>query len=68
MSAAWARFARTGNPASDELKWPAYDAATRSTMIFDKNSRVENDPRGEQRKLMLSFGSQQYAAREIAPL
>ena len=25
--------------------WPVYDAATRATMIFDANTRVENDPR-----------------------
>jgi len=37
-------------------------------MIFDHESRMENDPRGEQRKLMLAFGSQQYAPREIAPM
>jgi hypothetical protein len=37
-------------------------------MIFDQQSRVENDPRGEQRKLMLTFGSQQYGKREIPGL
>lgn len=68
MSEAWATFARTGNPSTPRLQWPAYDSMTRPTMVFDKLSRVENDPRGEQRKLMLSFGSQQYASREIAPL
>jgi len=29
---------------------------------------MQNDPRGEQRRLMLAFGSQQYAAREVAPM
>lgn len=67
MSEMWATFARTGNPSTAQLKWPTYDAASRPTMIFDKQSRVENDPRGEQRKLMLAFGSQQYAAREVPP-
>ena len=67
MSESWATFARTGNPSTKRLSWPAYDSAARPTMIFDQQSRVENDPRGELRKLMLSFGSQQYAAREIAP-
>jgi para-nitrobenzyl esterase len=67
MSESWATFARTGNPSTKRLPWPAYDSATRPTMIFDKQSRVENDPRGELRKLMLSFGSQQYAGREIPP-
>lgn len=67
MSAAWTTFARTGNPGTSALTWPAYDPVSRPTMIFDRQSRVENDPRGELRKLMLGFGSQQYAEREIAP-
>jgi para-nitrobenzyl esterase len=68
MSEAWASFARTGNPSTKRLPWAPYDSTTRPTMIFDKQSRVENDPRGEQRKLMLSFGSQQYGKREIPGL
>jgi para-nitrobenzyl esterase len=68
MSAAWTSFARSGNPSTGSLKWTAYDGTTRPTMIFDQQSRIENDPRGELRKLMLAFGSQQYAAREIAPM
>ncbi|CAN5143455.1 carboxylesterase/lipase family protein [soil metagenome] len=41
-------FARTGNPNNDQIpNWPAYDAATRATMIFDNETRVENDPRSE---------------------
>ena len=69
MCAAWAQFARTGNPSTTALgKWQPYDATNRATMILDRESRMENDPRGEQRKLMLAFGSQQYAAREVAPM
>lgn len=69
MCATWAAFARTGDPSNAALgKWTPYNAASRPTMIFDKQCRIENDPRGELRKLMASFGSQQYAAREIAPL
>jgi para-nitrobenzyl esterase len=68
MATVWATFARTGNPSTSALQWPAYNADARPTMIFDKESRVENDPRGEFRKLMLEFGSQQYAEREIPPL
>lgn len=43
---AFVRFARTGNPG-----WPAYDLASRQTMIFDRNSRVESDPRRWEREL-----------------
>lgn len=67
MSESWTTFARTGNPSTKRLPWTQYDSTTRPTMIFDKQSHLENDPRGELRKLMLSFGSQQYSGREIAP-
>ncbi|HEV3041751.1 MAG TPA: carboxylesterase/lipase family protein [Candidatus Angelobacter sp.] len=48
---AWIAFAKTGDPNNPAIpKWPAYDAASRATMIFDHDTRVENDPRGEIRK------------------
>ena len=41
-------FAKTGNPNNEQIPaWPAYDAGTRATMIFDNEMRVENDPRSE---------------------
>jgi para-nitrobenzyl esterase len=43
---AFVRFARTGDPG-----WPAYDLKRRQTMVFDTNSRVENDPRCWEREL-----------------
>lgn len=43
---AFIRFARSGDPG-----WPAYDLATRQTMIFDSESRVESDPRRWEREL-----------------
>ena len=33
--------------------WPADDAQTRPTMIFDNNTRVENDPRREFRQFVI---------------
>ncbi|ODT84752.1 carboxylesterase family protein [Phenylobacterium sp. SCN 70-31] len=39
VSSAWVRFARTGSPG-----WPAFDPATRETMIFDTVSKVVSDP------------------------
>ena len=45
VMAAWAAFAWSGNPSTPELQWPAYDLASRPTMIFDGVSKVENDPR-----------------------
>jgi para-nitrobenzyl esterase len=47
MSAAWLAFAKTGNPG-----WPAYDAATRSTMVFNVTSAVVNDPDKEERLIL----------------
>lgn len=47
MSEFWLTFARTGVPGSD---WPAWTPAERATMIFDRESRVENDPASLQRQ------------------
>ncbi|MDX1383137.1 MAG: carboxylesterase family protein [Thermoanaerobaculia bacterium] len=53
MSASWIAFARTGDPDTDDLPhWPAYDAERRATMIFDTESRIEDDPEGELRRVM----------------
>jgi para-nitrobenzyl esterase len=44
-SAAWAAFARTGNPNTPGVPhWPAYSNATRDTMLFNDQLRVEQDP------------------------
>jgi para-nitrobenzyl esterase len=51
FATAWVSMAKTGSPNNSRIpNWPAYDATTRATMIFDKETRVENDPRGEIRK------------------
>jgi para-nitrobenzyl esterase len=51
LASAWVAFARTGDPNNQQLpRWPAYDSASRATMVFDTDTRVENDPRGEIRK------------------
>jgi para-nitrobenzyl esterase len=56
MSAAWAAFARTGNPNHAGLPhWPAYDAVNRATMIFNDECRVVNDPGKEERLAMSSL-------------
>lgn len=45
MSAAWLRFARTGNPNGTGLAyWPAYDERYRQTMVFNAISRAISDP------------------------
>ncbi len=50
MSAAWAAFARTGNPNHADLpNWPAFNATDRATMILNSDCKVVNDPNREER-------------------
>jgi para-nitrobenzyl esterase len=52
MSDTLIAFARTGNPNHPGIpEWRPYDLARRSTMLFDAHSRVEDDPRGAERRL-----------------
>jgi para-nitrobenzyl esterase len=45
IMAAWAAFARTGNPNTPMLPtWPAYSAKARNTMILNIESHVVKDP------------------------
>ena len=53
MSAAWAAFARSGSPNHGGLpNWPAFNPTERATMVFNNESRVVNDPYGEERRVM----------------
>ena len=53
VSETYIAFARTGNPNNTKLpKWPSFDATKRPTMIFDLPTRVEDDPRGRERKYL----------------
>jgi para-nitrobenzyl esterase len=50
MSRSWIEFAYKDNPNHSSIPyWPAY-SADRPTMLFDVQSRVENDPFGAERK------------------
>jgi len=58
MSAAWAAFARSGNPNHKGLpNWPKFNPAQRATMIFDHECKVVNDPNGEERKALAALSS-----------
>ncbi|MBN1381256.1 MAG: carboxylesterase/lipase family protein [Deltaproteobacteria bacterium] len=51
MLDAWTAFARTGNPSHDGLPaWPPFDLVQRRTMIFDLETRIDEDPFGAERK------------------
>jgi len=55
FASTWIAFAKTGNPDNEHIPhWPAYDATTRATMIFDANTRVVSDPRSLIRKYWTS--------------
>jgi para-nitrobenzyl esterase len=50
MSAAFASFARTGNPNHADLPyWPAFNVRTYPTMVFANECKVLNDPNREER-------------------
>ena len=52
MHQAWANFARHGDPnGSGVPPWPRYDVESRSTLLFDQPSRVEEDPDQHTRRL-----------------
>jgi para-nitrobenzyl esterase len=53
VSDTWIAFARTGVPNTPKLpRWTPYNATDRSTMVFNNESKVENDPIREQRLVM----------------
>ena len=51
LAGAWVAFARTGVPDNPAIPhWPAYDLASRPTMVFNTDTKVESDPRGDIRR------------------
>jgi para-nitrobenzyl esterase len=53
MATAWANFARTGNPSQPGLTWEPLDPVRNQTMVWDNHCRMEDDPEGEARKVLL---------------
>jgi para-nitrobenzyl esterase len=50
MSAAFAAFARSGNPNHPDLpNWPGFNTRTYPTMVFGNETKVVNDPNREER-------------------
>ncbi|MGH9083654.1 MAG: carboxylesterase/lipase family protein, partial [Acidimicrobiales bacterium] len=49
MRAAWAAFARTGDPSHESLgHWPMWDARRQATMVLDRRREVRDGPRAEE--------------------
>ena len=60
ISAAWAAFARTGNPNHADLpNWPAFNLTQRPTMILGSECKVVNDPNREERLALKAIRDQQ---------
>ena len=47
---AWVAFAKSGNPSTRSLTWPSFDAASRKTIVLDRECRVEEQPREKERR------------------
>ena len=54
MATAWAHFAATGNPSQPGLTWTPTDPESNKTMVWDNACRMEDDPEGEARRILLS--------------
>jgi para-nitrobenzyl esterase len=58
MASSFIAFARTGDPNNSLIpNWATFDAKARSTMVFDTETRLENDPRAEIRAYWASQSS-----------
>ncbi len=56
MSDAFISLARSGSPGPVAGQvWPRFDLMDRPTMIFDAVSRIENDPRGDERRFFARY-------------
>lgn len=53
ISAAWVRFAATGNPSpAGSESWPRYDLRSRPTAVFDRDMHIEKDPGSCEREVL----------------
>ena len=63
MADAWVAFARTGDPNHPGLApWRPYSTSSRTTMVFDSDSRSEDDPGAAERRAL--EGCPPYLANE----
>jgi para-nitrobenzyl esterase len=63
MSAAWAAFARTGNPSHAGIpRWEPWSPERFETMVFDREIRLEHDPFGEERRAIAALRARRASA------
>jgi len=56
LAAAFLAFAKTGDPNNARIpQWPRFDASQRSTLVYDRDTRVERDPHAALRRLWLDM-------------
>jgi para-nitrobenzyl esterase len=56
LGSAFLAFAKTGDPNTGQIPhWRRFDSTQRSTMVFDRDTRVVRDPHGALRKLWLDM-------------
>jgi carboxylesterase type B len=55
---AWTSFAGEWNLSTPELAWPAYELASRPIVVFDRQTRIINNPRSSVHDAVLSFCGQ----------
>jgi para-nitrobenzyl esterase len=58
MSPAWIAFARSGDPSTPSLPWPAYEPSKRTTMVFNARSGAVEQPLAAEHKLLDPLGPQ----------
>jgi para-nitrobenzyl esterase len=64
VSAAWVAFARSGNPSHPGLpRWSPFTAAARTTMVFDRECGVIDDPHRDERLALQAIRTAQDAGR-----
>ena len=52
LASAFLAFAKTGDPNNALIPtWPRFEASQRSTLVYDRDTRVERDPHATLRKL-----------------
>jgi len=56
MASSLLAFAKNGNPNNSRVPhWPRFDASSRATMVFDRDTRIERDPHETLRKAWLDM-------------